>query len=158
MCTLAELGEKCLWIRLVKYWQYSAIVFHLRDCSLLCYPLTCFFYMTSSNFIVFAAGCWNSSGFFLCFFVFNSECRGEKSIPFTSTESIYNSPRRQFECRFFSYCQRVICRWMFFHCGFEHSQKLHCTPVLSFAKVNLRGDIGVNSKQLASALHGTWLF
>lgn len=23
----------------------------------------------------------------------------------------------------------VIYRWMFFHCGFEHSQKLHCTPV-----------------------------
>lgn len=43
---------------------------------------------------------------------------------------------------------------MFFHGGFE----LHCTLVLSFAKVNLHSDIGVNSKQLASALCGTWLF
>lgn len=27
-------------------------------------------FLTSSNFIVFAVGCWNSRGFFLCFFCF----------------------------------------------------------------------------------------
>lgn len=45
-------------------------------------------------------------GFFIYFFfVFNSECRGENSVPFSATGSIYNSPRMQFEYRFFFCCQ-----------------------------------------------------
>lgn len=47
MCTLAELEEKYLWIRLVKYWQHSATGCHLHDCSFFCYPLTCFFWQVA---------------------------------------------------------------------------------------------------------------
>ena len=64
--------------------------------------------------------------FFVLFSILN---RGENSIPFSSTKSIYNSPRRQSEYRFFCCCPSGNLQVDVVHCEFEHSLKLYCTPV-----------------------------
>lgn len=75
--------------------------------------------------------------FLIYFFVFNSECRGEKSVPFTSTESIYNSPRRHFEYRFFSLLSKgdlqvdVFSLWVWA----QPEAALHTSPELCQGKL-----------------------
>lgn len=138
-----------------KVLAYSAVGCHLHDCSFLCYPLTCSFWLVAILLSLQLCDCWNSGEFFC--FVFNSECRGGNCVLFCYAGDIYNSPWRQFEYSFFS-CQvdnlQVDFFIFFFPTGkgmLEHSPEAVLYSS-SWAKVNLFSDTEVSSKGLSTAL------
>lgn len=96
---------------------------------------------------------------FFCF-VFNSECRGENCVPFSSTEDTSNSPGRQFEYRFFSchignlQVDVILFCFVLFHFGKGclNTARSSTGHFLSFAKVNPCSGIRGNSKRLDTAL------
>lgn len=103
-----------------KVLAYSAVGCHLHDCSFLCYPLTCSFWLVAILLSLQLCDCWNSGEFFC--FVFNSECRGGNCVLFCYAGDIYNSPWRQFEYSFFS-CQVDNLQVDFFIFFFPHWER-----------------------------------